>query len=271
MSQSSQSHSSLHLRQRSTSLLRVENLSKQYLVRGRALTAFTDINLTVQAQEVVCLVGLSGCGKSSLLSTIAGLQSADRGEIYLKGQLIHQPQPQVGLVFQDAALLPWLTVSQNIVWGLQLKHMPRLSRRDVKTRLAEVIHSVNLEGFESAYPHQLSGGMAQRVALARTLIRHPKLLLLDEPFSALDAMTRLEMQTLLLKVIEQHHSTVVMVTHDLDEALLLGDRIILMNHRPGRIHREWSIPPPKPRFHQTQALAALRLSILTELSTLVDH
>ncbi|UBF30603.1 ABC transporter ATP-binding protein (plasmid) [Kovacikia minuta CCNUW1] len=252
-------------------LLTTRNLQKRYRTRQGWVTAFEQINLQIQPQEVVCLLGASGCGKSSLLLTIAGLQSADQGEIYLQQTPLLAPQPQIGVVFQDPALLPWLTVWQNIAFGLQLRHLPRLSRQEVRSRIGAAITSVNLQGFERAYPHQLSGGMAQRVALARVLARQPKLLLLDEPFSALDAITRLEMQKLLLNVIAQHQSTVLLVTHDIDEALLLGDRVLLMSRQPGQIHREWIVSQTKPRFQQAHRLADLRFDILAELSTVMEQ
>ncbi len=251
-------------------ILTVRQLQKDYLTRQGNFTAFTDIDMQIHAGEVVCLLGASGCGKSSLLLTIAGLQSANGGEIFLQGDRMNAPHPQVGLVFQQATLLPWLTVWQNIAFGLQLKQIPQLSRSEMRSRISVAIASVQLQGFERAYPHQLSGGMAQRVALARSLARQPKLLLLDEPFSALDAITRLEMQKLLLEVIQHHHSTVLLVTHDIDEALILGDRVLLMTRHPGRIYREWIIDQPKPRFHNAQLLTSLRLEILTELSTLIS-
>lgn len=250
-------------------ILTVQQLQQDYPTRQGQFTAFTGIDLSIRAGEVVCLLGASGCGKSSLLLAIAGLQPASQGQVYVQDSLVQAPHPQIGVVFQHAALLPWLTVWQNIAFGLQLKHLPRLSRVDLRSRISAAIASVHLQGFEQAYPHQLSGGMAQRVALARTLARQPQLLLLDEPFSALDAITRLEMQKLLLEVMQQHHSTVLLVTHDIDEALLLADRVLLMGQRPGRIHREWVIPTPKPRFQQLQALSDLRLHILEELLTVI--
>jgi NitT/TauT family transport system ATP-binding protein len=148
--------------------------------------------------------------------------------------------------------------------------MDPLSRAELESRINLAINSVNLDGFEQAYPHQLSGGMAQRVALGRALARQPKLLLLDEPFSGLDAINRLEMQKLLLEVIEQHQSTILLVTHDIDEALLLGDRIFLMSRYPGAIDREWRIMQPKPRFKEAHTLAEMRLTIFEELSSLMD-
>lgn len=252
-------------------LLTTQQLQKVYRTRQGQFTAFTDINLHIHHNEVVCLLGASGCGKSSLLLTIAGLQSANDGEVQFQGKKLHTPHPQISVVFQDAALLPWLTVWQNIAFGLRLKEMPRLSQLELRSRISEAIASVHLHGFERTYPHQLSGGMAQRVALARALARQPKLLLMDEPFSALDAITRLEMQKLLLEVIQHHHSTVLVVTHDIDEALLLGDRILLMGQRPGRIYREWIIPIPKPRFQHIHELTELRLHILEELSSVMDQ
>ncbi len=251
-------------------LLTIRQLQKRYKTRQGYLTAFDGIDLEVRRGEVVCLLGASGCGKSSLLATIAGLQGADRGEIYLQGQPVRQSQPQVGVVFQDPCLLPWLTVAQNIAFGLKLKHMPILTRSELRSRIAEAVDQVGLRGFERSYPHQLSGGMAQRVALARTLARRPQLLLLDEPFSALDAITRLDMQNLLLQIITQQQVTVVMVTHDIDEALLLGDRVVLMARHPGRIYREWTIPQPKPRFQQAHLLSELHFAILEALSTVMD-
>lgn len=249
----------------------VEDLAKQYITPQGPFTVFDGIHLMVQPGEIVCLLGASGCGKSSLLSTIAGLKPANRGHIYLHGQRIHAPDPRIGLIFQEAALLPWLTVQHNVALGLQLSHMPRLSRPELRSRIDQALLSVGLETFHRTYPHQLSGGMAQRAAIARTIARDPQLLLMDEPFSALDAITRLEMQQLLLKIIAQQHCTALLVTHDIDEALLLGDRILLMSRNPGRIHREWAVTTPQPRVRHTEDLMALRAEIFTALSEVMDR
>jgi len=249
----------------------VVDLAKQYATPQGSFTVFDDIHLTVQPGEIVCLLGASGCGKSSLLSTIAGLQPVDRGQIYLQGDRIHAPDPRIGLIFQEAALLPWLTVQQNVALGLQLSHMPCLSRPELRSRIDQALISVGLETFHRSYPHHLSGGMAQRAAIARTTARDPQLLLMDEPFSALDAITRLEMQQLLLKIMAQQHCTALLVTHDIDEALLLGDRILLMSRNPGRIHREWAVTIPQPRVRHTADLMALRAEIFAALSEVMDR
>ncbi len=247
-------------------LLMVDNLHKHYQVHQQRVVAFEQINLTIWPQEVVCLLGASGCGKSSLLATVAGLQPADQGSVYLQAQPLTQPHPRIGTIFQDPSLLPWLSVWDNIAFGLRLKHAPKLSALARRERIQTAIAQVGLIGFERCYPSQLSGGMKQRVALARALVRQPQLLLMDEPFSALDAITRLEMQKLLLRLIEQRHSTVLLVTHDIDEALLLGSRILLMGRHPGRLVAEWTITHPHPRFDQLSDLAETRCQILAALS-----
>lgn len=265
---------------RSYPVLQVENLHKEYKTKRGWFTAFAEINLQIYPEEVVCLLGASGCGKSSLLMTIAGLQAASQGEVYLLGEdgasqnhhhRLTAPHPRISIIFQDAALLPWLTVRQNIEFGLRLKALPQRSPPELQLHIQEAIASVQLQGFEEAYPHQLSGGMAQRVAVARAIARQPQLLLLDEPFSALDAITRVEMQKLLLAAISSHRSTALLVTHDIDEALVLGDRVLLMSKSPGRIQRQWQISTPKPRFQHLHDLSELRLDILQELSKVADN
>lgn len=253
------------------SILEIENLSKQYHTRHGVMTVFDDINLKIKSKEIVCLLGASGCGKSSLLSTIAGLQKADRGVVYLNGEAIHHPHPHIGFMFQQASLLPWLTVRQNVELGLKLKNMSSLTASEIQQRVNHALGEVGLDHCHRTYPHHLSGGMAQRVAIARTIARSPQLLLMDEPFSALDAITRLEMQQLLLDVIHREHCTALIVTHDIDEAILLGDRICLMSRHPGKIHRQWLVNAPQPRINHAHDLIELRSEILETLAQVMAN
>ncbi len=248
-------------------LLSVHHATGRHPGGDPALPAvFDDVSLQVGRGEIVCLLGASGCGKSTLLRSLAGLQPLWSGEINLQGGRITGPHPRVGFVFQKAALLPWLNVRRNIAFGLTLRHHPRLRREELHRRIDAALDDVGLHGAERHRPDQLSGGMAQRVALARALAREPALLLLDEPLGALDAITRLEMQKLILEVARRHDIAVLWVTHDIDEALLVADRILLMDRQPGRVVAQWSVPAPKPRFETLDQLTALRATILASLS-----
>ena len=248
-------------------LLEVRGLAKQYLSKNRTVAVFENIDLQVRPHEVVCLLGASGCGKSSLLTTLAGLQTANAGEIRFAGEALHKPDPRLGMMFQDPCLLPWLNVRQNISFGLTLDAGPKLGKAELKQKIETAMQWVGLQNSADAYPSQLSGGMAQRVSLARALVRNPDILLMDEPFSALDAITRLGMQELLLKLIADRRSAVVLVTHDIDEALILADRILLMGGSPGRIVKEWIAPIRQPRVKQLHRLIDLRMEILETLSS----
>lgn len=249
-------------------LLEVRGLTKQYLGKKRTVKVFENIDLQVRPHEVVCLLGASGCGKSSLLTTLAGLQSADSGHIFFAGKSLNKPDPRLGMMFQDPCLLPWLSVQQNVAFALTLDAGPKLSKDEVRQKTETAMQWVGLQNFAEAYSGQLSGGMAQRVSLARALVRNPDILLMDEPFSALDAITRLGMQELLLKLIAQRRSAVILVTHDIDEALILGDRILLMGGSPGRIVNEWRVPIPQPRVQHLHSLIDLRMDILEALSSI---
>ncbi len=212
--------------------------------RGGEVVAVDALSLTVHDKEFVCIVGPSGCGKSTLLRVIAGLSRPQMGEVTLDGERVTAPGADRGMVFQSYTLFPWLTVQGNVEFG------PRLSGRSPE-ECAQVAHRyidlVGLAGFEHAYPKELSGGMQQRAAIARSLANDPEILLMDEPFGALDAQTRSLMQELLLRVWEQTHKTVLFVTHDIEEAILLADRIYVMTARPGRIKHEVRVPIPRPR------------------------
>jgi NitT/TauT family transport system ATP-binding protein len=197
------------------------------------------ISLRVDPGEVVALVGPSGCGKSTLLNLASGLTPRQSGSITLEDQELRGPDPRLGLVFQQPALLPWLTVRGNVGFGLTLRHSERLSASQRRERIQSTLDLVGLQLDPETTPAHLSGGMAQRVALARVLVRNPRVLLLDEPFSALDAVTRAEMQQLLLHIVDKLGTGILIVTHDVDEAIHLGDRILLMRPKPGTIEREW--------------------------------
>ena len=225
--------------------LRIDNVILRFTPRmGHPVTALDRISLEVDENEFAVIVGPSGCGKSSLLRLVAGLIQPTAGAIYLDGKRVTKPGKDRGMVFQSYTLFPWLTVQDNLEFGLKIGGVAAEERAAVARRF---IAEVGLEGFERAYPKQLSGGMMQRVALARALANDPDILLMDEPFGALDSQTRSLMQELLLKIWEHSHKTVLFITHDIDEAILLGDRVHVMTARPGRIKAEVAIDIPRPR------------------------
>jgi NitT/TauT family transport system ATP-binding protein len=229
---------------------------------------FADISLKINKREIVCLLGGSGCGKSTLLRVLAGLAQAASGSVHFLGEPLREPHPRTALVFQQASLLPWLDVVGNTGFGLDFARQPAIDKAARKARIAEAVDAVGLRTHEHVFPAQLSGGMAQRVALARALAREPELLFADEPFSALDAITRSEMQALLVELVHRWHTAVLLVTHDIDEAILVADRILLMGDQPGRIVHEWSIDIPHPREAHSNAVVPLRLEILSALRSL---
>ena len=225
--------------------LRIEDVTLRFLPKGgKPVTALDNISLDVAEQEFSVIVGPSGCGKSSLLRLVAGLIEPSAGTISLDGKTVTRPGRDRGMVFQSYTLFPWLTVQDNVEFGLKLAGMAVEERKRTAKRY---ITEVGLEGFETSYPKQLSGGMMQRVALARALANDPAILLMDEPFGALDSQTRSLMQELLLNIWEHSHKTVLFITHDIDEAILLGDRVHVMTARPGRIKEMVEIGIPRPR------------------------
>ncbi|SFQ35053.1 ABC transporter ATP-binding protein [Variovorax sp. 770b2] len=230
---------------------------------------FTGVSLEVAPREIVCLLGGSGCGKSTLLRTLAHLEPAHAGQtsgqIRFLGEPLSAPHPRAAMVFQQPGLLPWLDAARNTGFGLDFARQPLLQRAQRAQRVQEALEAVGLAGQGGLYPAELSGGMAQRVALARALAREPVLLLADEPFSALDAITRAEMQELLVDVVHRWQTAALLVTHDIDEAILVGDRILLMGGRPGRIVREWRVDIARPRIADAAAFTALRLDLLAAL------
>ena len=212
--------------------------------RQAEVVALSSIDLDIGEDEFLTILGPSGCGKSTLLNIIAGFEQATDGEVRLDGQIIRNPGPDRGVVFQEYALFPWLNVAQNIEFGLRERGVPKAERKD---RLTRQISTVGLDGFEDRFPQELSGGMRQRVALARVLVNDPKILLMDEPFAALDAQTRTIMQTELLRVWSAERRTALFVTHNIEEAVLLGDRLVVMTARPGRIKEIVNVKLPRPR------------------------
>jgi ABC-type nitrate/sulfonate/bicarbonate transport system ATPase subunit len=227
------------------SKLLIEDVTVRFAPRkGQPVSALDRITLGIPERGFSCIVGPSGCGKSTLLRLVAGLNEATTGAITLDGRPIAGPSAERGMVFQSYTLFPWLTVRRNVEFGLELKRMPTPERRRIAARF---IRQVGLEGFEDAYPEQLSGGMRQRAALARALANDPEILLMDEPFGALDSQTRALMQEMLLGIWEESHKTVLFVTHDIDEALFLGDVVYVMTARPGRIKEEIAVAIPRPR------------------------
>jgi NitT/TauT family transport system ATP-binding protein len=218
--------------------IRVDGLRKHYRARGSEVLALSHVDFEVIEGEFVSIVGPSGCGKSTLLYILGGFMTADAGRVEVGDRAITGPGVDRGVVFQEYALFPWLTVLQNICYGLEMTGMQRTSREQVAHRL---IRTIGLEGFENRFPRELSGGMRQRVAIARTLAYDPKILLLDEPFGALDSQTRETMQDELLRLWLAQRKTVMMVTHDVDEAVYLSERVLVMSKRPGRIVREFRV------------------------------
>src|SRR5690348_9322871 len=208
------------------------------------LTALAGVNLQVMDGEFVSIVGPSGCGKTTFLSVVDGLISASAGRILVEGKVVTKPGPDRAVVFQDASLLPWRTVLGNVLYGLECLRVPR---REARERAAHFVALVGLAGFEHSYPHELSGGMQQRVNLARALVMDPKILLMDEPFAALDAQTREAMQEELLRIWKAAGKTVLFVTHQIDEAIFLSDRVIVFSARPGRVRESIAVDIERPR------------------------
>jgi NitT/TauT family transport system ATP-binding protein len=225
-------------------VIEIHGVHKEFVKGERRVLALQDIDLTVAQHEFVAILGPSGCGKSTLLNMVAGFDHPTRGTVKVEGEAIVEPSPRRCVVFQEPALFPWLTVMDNVVFGPKTRRQPAAEYRP---RAAQIIEQVGLRGFEASYPAELSGGMRQRVGIARVLIMEPRVLLMDEPFGSLDAQTRSLMQELLLELWQRHQQTVLFITHDIEEALLLADRVCVMTARPGRIKKSIPVPMPRPR------------------------
>jgi ABC-type nitrate/sulfonate/bicarbonate transport system ATPase subunit len=235
--------------------LELRNVGKMF---GR-LQVLSDINITIEQGEFAAIVGPSGCGKSTALRMFAGLEFPSQGEALAGGKPIQGPAPERMMIFQEHALYPWSTVEENVGLGLELAGVSKSERQ---TRVNAVLDKVNLNGFNRYYPAQLSGGMKQRVSIARALVMDPDVLLLDEPYGALDAMTRLTMQNELLRLWSGSGKTMLLITHDIDEALYLADKIFVMSARPGRVIETIRLEEPRPRGRSSESLAANRQKIM---------
>ncbi len=243
--------------------LRIDNVGKHYALEGKPLEVLKDISLDIAQGEFFAIVGASGCGKSTLLRLIAGLDSEYDGQIIWQGSRVQEPSLDRGIVFQEHRLFPWMTVQQNVALAFEATSVPESERRE---RVQKQISLVGLGGFETAYPHQISGGMSQRVAIARALVLRPKLLLLDEPFGALDALTRLKLQQELQRLWENDGLTTVLVTHDVEEAVFLADRIVVMNSRPGTVRRVVRVPLDRPRVRSSTEFQRIKEDVLADFA-----
>jgi NitT/TauT family transport system ATP-binding protein len=244
------------------SFINLENITKTYQRRAERVLALENVSLAAEFGEFICLLGVSGCGKSTLLQILAGLEPPTGGIATVNGEPLVGPHRDASVVFQEHGLFPWMSVRKNIAFNLKSRGVSIKQRAAIVDKL---IDTVGLRGFEDKYPHELSGGMRQRVGIARALTTDPKLLLMDEPFGALDAQTRNIMQDELLRVWTLHRSTVVFVTHSIDEAVYLADRIVVMTPRPGRIRRVIEVDLPRPRDPTTPQFNDLVRTVLGEI------
>ena len=241
-------------------ILKIRDVNRSFIDErtGEPRQILKDINLSVFEGEFISILGASGCGKTTLLRLIAGLDPVQDGKIFLDGEPVHGPDSRRGYVFQQGCLFPWLTVEDNIAMGLKIRGVYKQN----KGKVHEFIEKIGLGGFEKNFPHQISGGMAQRVAIARALINDPEILLLDEPMGALDSFTRADIQNLLLELRKERNTTMILVTHDIDEALYLSDRIVIMTPRPGRISEVLEIRDRFPRERGSAQFLEKRRNIL---------
>jgi NitT/TauT family transport system ATP-binding protein len=244
-------------------ILRVNKLDKLFQTGKQTVTALKQISFQTYRREFLCIIGPSGCGKSTLIRILAGLETHSGGEVLLDGRPVNGPGRERGMVFQGYTLFPWLTVRKNVMFGLR---MNGVNRAEAGKQADEWLGLIGLQKFADAYPHQLSGGMKQRVAIIRALVNHPRILLMDEPFSALDAQTRARMQSYLLEIWKKVDITVIFITHDLDEAILLADRVVISTSRPMSVKSILTVDLPRPRDYRvvaSAAFAALKAQALT--------
>jgi len=246
--------------------LQVKNLVKKYKGRSEELLVLDNINLSVEPGEFISIIGASGCGKTTFLRLVVGLESDYEGDILLDGRKLNGPDLNRGVVFQDHRLLPWLTIEKNIGLGLKETKSP-----EARKTIQEHVELVGLQGFEKHYPYQLSGGMSQRAAIARSLVNRPEILLLDEPLGALDALTRMYMHQELERIWRQEGITMIMITHDVDEAIYLSDKIVIMSSRPGSIRKIIPVPLARPRDRAGYDFVKIKEQVLEEFHLHTEH
>jgi NitT/TauT family transport system ATP-binding protein len=244
-------------------MIEIKGITKRFMGRNGEVQALQNLDLTIRDNEFLTILGPSGCGKTTLLRIIGGLERADGGEVRIDGQLVRSPGPERAMVFQGFALMPWASVLTNVAFGLEVRGVGRQAREE---KARELIEFVGLKGFERMLPHELSGGMQQRVGLARALAVEPQVLLMDEPFSALDEQTRRLLQEELLGIWEKTRTTVIFITHSMEEAVLLGDRVVLMSARPGQINEIVDVPLERPRSVAVDSIESSR-----EFAQITNH
>lgn len=240
--------------------VKIKDLSKTFSIDGKKLQVLDEINLDIEEGKFVSIVGASGCGKSTLLKILVGLEKATEGDAYVESRKVTDPSIDCGMVFQEARLYPWMSVKENISYGIT----KGLNKEQKEEEVQKHIEMVGLKGFENALPKQLSGGMQQRASIARALVNRPKVLLLDEPFGALDALTRINMQMELMNIWKSENNTMILVTHDIDEAIFLGDEVVVMSDRPGKIKKVIPIDLPRPRDRSSEDFIRIRKKIYGE-------
>ncbi len=240
---------------------------KSFMQNGQRVQALSNINFTIEPGEFICVLGPSGCGKSTLISLVAGLEFPDSGQVYVDSKLVEGPSRDAIVVFQEAALFPWLTVLENVEFGLKIAGVAPAERRQ---RALDAIKVVHLSRFVNAHPHELSGGMKQRAAIARALVLDPQILLMDEPFAALDAQTRQMLMEELQDIWQKTKKTILFVTHNVREATFLSDRVLEITARPGTVKHEYSITVPRPRQEQDAHLLAMQTKIMTSLKREIE-
>nr|WP_210609404.1 ABC transporter ATP-binding protein [Priestia flexa] len=245
--------------------VRLERITKRFVNNNKFTVVLEDVTVDIEQGDFVTLIGPSGCGKSTLLKMIAGLDTDFDGSVKLDGQVVEGPSLKKGMIFQEHRLFPWLTVEENIAADLSLRD------KQIRKKVDELIGIVRLQGFEKSYPRELSGGMSQRVAIARALLRNPDVLLLDEPFGALDAFTRTHLQDVLLEIWNQKKTTMIFVTHDLDESIYLANKVMVMSAKPGKVRSIIPIDLPYPRRKADQSFQKMRHRVLKEFEEVGIH